>query len=234
MANNDDPLFREVEEELRREQIARLWDKYGMYAVIGAIAVVLAVGGFKVYQARTLEAAQAAGAKYEAAVRLIDEGKPDEAQKTLETLAQGSAGGYAALSKLQLAGIAAKAGRKAEALTLYESVSASASDSLLRDLAKLQAAALRLGEADFTEMKNRLNDLATEGNPWRASARELLAVAALTSGQTEAARTTLEQLLADGATPASIAERARNMMAALIATDRAKTASSATPEASKN
>ena len=84
MANNDDPLFREVEEELRREQIARLWDKYGMYAVIGAIAVVLAVGGFKVYQARTLEAAQAAGAKYEAAIRLIDEGKPDGYAVALE------------------------------------------------------------------------------------------------------------------------------------------------------
>ena len=51
-------------------------------------------------------------------------------------------------------------------------------DPLLADYAQLQAAMLRLDSASWTEMQNRLNDLAAESNPWRFSARELLGLAA--------------------------------------------------------
>jgi hypothetical protein len=64
-------------------------------------------------------------------------------------------------------------------------------------------------------MQNRLNDLAADGNPWRASARELLGLAALKAGKTEAARQEFQRLLGDRDTPPSIAERARIMMAML-------------------
>ncbi len=234
MANNDDPLFREVEEELRREQIEKLWEKYGLYLIGAAIAIVLAVGGVKWYQARQLAAAQAAGARYEEALRLFSEGKNEEALKAFESLASGGARGYAILSKLQLAAAKAKAGKTAEAVSEFESLGSGASDPLLGDFARLQAAALRLGEADFTEMQNRLKPLVAEGNPWRASARELLAAAAIKAGRTDEARALLEQVLADRTTPPGLAERVRNMMAGLLAMDRAKTASSSQAEAAKN
>ena len=75
-------------------------------------------------------------------------------------------------------------------------------DPLLADYARLQAATLRLDSANWTEMQNRLNDLAAEGNAWRFSARELLGLAAQKAGKTQEARTQFQLLLERSQYPA--------------------------------
>ena len=40
-------LFDEVDEEVRREQLKKLWDRYSIYIVAAAILVVAAVGGWR-------------------------------------------------------------------------------------------------------------------------------------------------------------------------------------------
>ena len=53
-----------------------------------------------------------------------------------------------------------KQGKKAEAVATYEALANDGSaDAMLRDFARLQAAGLRIGEADFTEMENWLTPL---------------------------------------------------------------------------
>ena len=79
----------------------------------------------------------------------------------------------------------------------------------------MQAASLKVDSAGWTDMQNRLNDLAADGNPWRASARELLGLAAMKAGKIEEAREQFQRLLSDRDTPPSISERARIMMAML-------------------
>ena len=97
---------------------------------------------------------------------------------------------------------------------------------MLRDFARLQAAGLRVGEADFTEMENRLTPLMADESPWRYSARELLGLAAFKAGKTTEARTILTPLLVDQATPQSITERAQIVMAEIAAGEIAKKAAS--------
>ena len=116
----------------------------------------------------------------------------------------------------------AGAGKSAEALASYEQLANSSNaDPLLRDYARLQAASLRAGQADWTEMQNRLNPLIGDKSPWRYFARELLAVAALKAGKTAEARSTLESMVADPVVPASLAERARQMMSQVVAAEQA-------------
>ena len=81
---------------------------------------------------------------------------------------------------------------------------------------------LRLDGASWTDMQNRLNDLAAESNPWRFSARELLALAAHKAGKSTEARQEFQKLLGDRNTPPSIAERARVMMAMLTESELAR------------
>ena len=100
---------------------------------------------------------------------------------------------------------------------------------MLREFARLQAAGLRVGEADFTEMENRLTPLMAEESPWRYSARELLGLAAFKAGKTTEARTILTPLFVDQATPQSITERAQIVMAEIAAGEIAKKAASDTP-----
>ena len=230
MAKNEDTLLREVEEELRRERMEQLWKQYGSYFVVMALAIIIGVGGYKFYQTRQIAAANTAGAAYEIASNLVQDGKRDDARKAFDELIKSGPSGYAALARLKLAGLEIAAGEKAKALAHYEALASSGNaDALLRSFARLQAAALKVGEADFTEVENRLNDLAGESSPWRANARELIALAALKAGKTDTARKALENVMADRAAPADVRERAQILMSEIVAADLAKKA--AAPEA---
>lgn len=222
MADRTDSFIREVEEELRRERFARLWEHYGTYIIVAAVLLVAAVGGYKYWEYDRSSRAEAAGARYEAAARLAANGKAEEARKDFEALATASPDGYATLSRLQLAGASAEAGNTAEAVAAYETIANTGADPLLRDFATLQAAMLRLDAADWTEMQNRLNDLTHDNNPWRASARELLGLAAYKAGRLADARREFERLLGDKATPPSMVERTQLMLSMLTETEAAK------------
>ena len=115
MAQQDDGLLREVEEELRRERLEKIWKQYGTYIVAAAAAIVFGVLGFKYWESSRLTAAQEAGARYEEAMLLVNDKKEGSAEKEFEKIAVDGAGGYRALAQLQLAGSQAKQGKKAEA-----------------------------------------------------------------------------------------------------------------------
>jgi hypothetical protein len=139
-----------------------------------------------------------------------------EAKKALEEIGKSGPAGYAMLARFRLAAADREAGKLAEAASTYEAIANDAAgDRLLADYARLQAASLKVDTAGWTDMQNRLNDLAADGNPWRASARELLGLSALKAGKSEEARQQFQRLLSDRDTPASIAERARILMAML-------------------
>jgi hypothetical protein len=228
MAQQDDGLLREVEEELRRERLEKIWKDYGTYVIAVAALIVLAVAGYKFWESRRIAASQEAGKQYEEALILFNEKKEGSAEKEFEKIASERAGGYRALAQLQLAGAQAKQGKKAEALSTYEALANDGSaDPMLRDFARLQAAGVRIGEADFTEMENRLTPLMAEDSPWRYSARELLGLAAFKAGKNSEARTILTPLFVDQATPQTISERVQIVMAEIAAGEIAKKSSEA-------
>jgi hypothetical protein len=236
MADNNDALFREVEEELRREQFQKLWERYGTYIIAAAALIVVSVGGVKYWESHKLSRSQSVGAEYEAALALAASGKNEDAAKALEQIAENGTAGYATLAELQLAGADLKAGKRKEAQAIFDKVAEGSADSILTDFAKLQAAALRLGEADYADMKARLTPLMSDESSWRYIARELLGTAAVKAGKLEEARTTLAPLLVDPQVPQSAVERVRRVMATIAATEIAKPAAPAaeTPAATNN
>jgi hypothetical protein len=228
MMDQRDSLAREIDEELRREQLLKLWEQYGTYFIAAAVLIIAGIGGFKYYEHRRIQAAEAAGARFTAAARETAQDKKAEAQKALEEVASRAPSGYAVLARLRLAAADREAGKTAQAAAAFEAIAKeSGLDPLLADYAQLQAAMLRLDSASWTEMQNRLNDLAAESNPWRFSARELLGLAAQKAGKTDEARTQFQRLLSDRNTPPSIGGRARVMLAMLTEAELA----SATPAA---
>ncbi|MGE0697763.1 MAG: tetratricopeptide repeat protein [Hyphomicrobiaceae bacterium] len=216
MADRNDSFLREVDEDVRRDQLLQLWEKYGTLVVAGVLALFVAIGGYKWWEAHKITNLERAGAQFETASRLAAEGKGDEAVKAFSDLATSAPGGYRTLARLRLAAEQAKAGRAAEALVAYEALAADSSvEELLRDFATLKAAMLRLDQADWTEMKNRLTPILDDKRPWHAPARELLGLAAMKAGQTEEATKLFEQLLGDRATTSSLSRRAQEMLSVL-------------------
>lgn len=223
MADQDDTLLREVDQDLQRERLAKLWDQYGIFALGIAALIIVGVGGFKWSEHRNRQAAEAAGASYFNAVRAANQNKPEDALAAFTAISAGSNHGYATLARIRLAGVSAKAGKSAEALAAFEAIAADRrTDGMFADFARLQIAMLKLDTADWTEMQNRLTALSADGNPWRHSARELLGLAAMKAGQTAEARLNFERLLGDRTTPPGVGERVRIVMAALTEADLAK------------
>jgi hypothetical protein len=230
MADNNDALFREVEEELRREQFQKLWERYGTYILAAAALIVVSVGGVKYWESHKLSRSQATGAEYEAALSLATAGKPEESAKALEQIAANGPAGYAALADLSLAGAKLKAGKRDEALAIFDKLgSQSGIDPILSNFAKLQAASLQLGQADFTDIKNRLTPLMADDVSWRYIARELLGTAAVKAGKLDEARTTLAPLLVDPQVPQDAVERVRRIMSTIALTELEKSPPATVP-----
>ncbi len=225
MVDKNDSLSREIDEELRREKLEKLWEQYGTYVLGAAAALVLAVGGYQVYDQRKRSFAAENGARYDAAVTLIEQSKTDEAQKALSEILSSGHAGYASLAQLQLAGIHLKANRPKDALAAFEALATSPSaDADIKTFALLQAAALRLGEADFTELQNRLKPVAEGSTAWRFQAREILGTAAFKAGKFDDARSQLTPLLADPETPRAALDRVQLILAAMASADAGKAA----------
>jgi hypothetical protein len=229
MADDNDSLLREVDEELRREQMQKLWERYNGVILGGAALIVLGVGGYKMLETRRIAAMEASGADFNAALKLSEDLKADDAVKAFQKIADSGPAGYAALAKLHLAGAHIKAGKTADALAAYQSIiDTPASDSLLRNFAQLQVATLKLGEADFAELQNRLTPLTGDNSAFKTTARELLGLAAFKAGKLDEARKNFEPLLID---PKAIQERVKIVMGEIAKAETAKVepANAATP-----
>ncbi len=235
MSNTD--IVREVDEELRREQVEKLWSQYRNYILVAAAAIILVVAGYKTWQWRQAQEAATVGAQFESAISLLRDGKKDDAAKALQTIAQSGAGAYPALAGLRLAALDADAGKGDGALARYEAIAASGADANLRGFARIQAAQLRLDTADFTEMQNRLNDLAKPDGVWRQSARQLLGLAAYKAGKLTEAEDQFSLILNDKDSRGGIGQMAEVMrqliLAQTVKAPGVDAAAPATPPATK-
>lgn len=213
MAENDDSLLREVKEEIRREQMEKIFQRYGGLIIGAALLVILGVGAYQYLQTRRVASEEAAGAKFAAAETLTDDKKKEEAEKAFKAIADGGPAGYAALAKLRLAGAEAKDGKTADAVATYDSLAKQpGADDLLKSFAELQAASLRMADADYTEIQNRLTPLMADGAPFADTAREFLGIAAYNAKKYGEARKYLEPLLVDPESPPDLQERVKIIM----------------------
>jgi hypothetical protein len=230
MAIDKDSLLREVDEDLRREQLEKLWEKYGTFVLIAAALIVFGVGGYKWWENRSIQQARTNGAQFEQALRLGQAGKPEDVQKALANLAKSAPGGYRVLAEMRLAATNAASGKRTEAVAAYDAVAANRSvDAILRDYARIAAANLRVDDADWTEMENRLKQLEASESTWRASARELLGIAAWKAGKIEEAKRRFEALLVDRNVSQNIGQRAQMMMSLIAEGEVAGKAETAAP-----
>ena len=62
------------------EQLLKLWEQYGTYVIASVVVVIAGIGGFKYYEHRRTQAAEAAGARFTTAAREVAQNKKAEAK----------------------------------------------------------------------------------------------------------------------------------------------------------
>jgi hypothetical protein len=208
-------IFDEVDEEVRREQLKKLWDKYSIYIIAAAVLIVAAVGGWRGYQYLEAKKAAEAGAAFDAAVELSEQNKHAEAEAAFGKLATTAPSGYRILARLREAAEVATRDPQAGA-KMYDDIVADRSvRSAERDLARIRAAGLLLEKASYSNMLQRLETAAEPDATFRHTARELLALSAWRANDTAAARHWLDVIANDGETPSALRSRAEALQALL-------------------
>lgn len=208
-------IFREVDEEVRKDQALTLWNRYGRYLIAAAVSVVVATAGYQGWSTWSLGQRRTDATQFLSGLELLAQDRPGASAEVFAALGEGGAAGYAALARLQQGAALVAAGDPAAAAVVYDRVAEDRSvDRVLRDLASLMAGFALIDTADLTSVNSRLDPLRTAGNPWRFSATELAGLAALRYGDVESARTMFTALTDDPGTPSGIRARAAELLAA--------------------
>ena len=208
-------FYDEVDEEVRRDQLKKLWDKYSIYIVAVALLIIAGVGGWRGYQYVEAKKAAEASEAFNRASELSEQGKHEEAEKAFADLATKAPYGYRLLSRFHAAAEVASRDPKAAAKMFDDLAADSSIGGEQQELARIRAAGLLVDSATYPEMKQRLEPDTVPAAAFRHSARELLALSAFRANDTNSARLWLDQISADTDTPPSLRSRAQALQALL-------------------
>ena len=182
-------FINEVEEELRKDKYNDLLKKFGPL-IVAIIVAIVAVAGYVEYKKYSDGVvARKASASFVAADKLEKTGDLQAAIAKFVALAEVAPEGYAGLSYTRAAALKVQLGDMAGAVNLFDQSSAVFVKPVHKDLASLKAAYILMDEERYDDVKARASSLVTDKAPYADLAKELLAHAALRSGDENGART---------------------------------------------
>ena len=213
---DNESFYREVDEELRKEQLTSTWRRYGVLIVAAVLLFLAAVGGYLYWQNRQEQRAGENGELLTAAFEDVQAKKTKEAADKLDRLAANGGDGYRAAAILTKADLAIEQGNEAAALAAFK---AAAGDGKLpeafRDVALIRQTALEYDRLQPAAVIERLGKMAVTGNPWFGSAGEMVAIAHLRQQRPQQAAAIFAAMAKEEGLPESIRSRALQMAGAL-------------------
>jgi len=226
---SNDTLLREVDEELRRDRMRKLWRQGAPFIIGAAVAVVVLVAGYEGYQWWTDSNSSRSSDQFYAAATAADGADLEAAQKALdEVMAQGS-GAYPALAQFREASLLAQQGKIDEAVAAYDSLATTQASTHLREIALVMGANLLVDKGDVAAVEQRVSGSITPGSPMRNAAREVLGLAQYKAGQVDAAMVTFQSILDDPFSSRDLQGRVQIYVTQLLAEGAAPIVSEAPP-----
>lgn len=209
---NNDAFFREVDENLRQDQMvgaARRWAPY-----VGGLVLLLlaALAAFLFWRNHRAQQAGLASEALNPSLARLESNLPLPDPAAIQTLADGSNKAYSAAARFALADAAVAKGDSAGAANILLALSGdSATPQPQRDFALIRATMLQYDKLPPNQVIDRLKGLAVQGNAWFPSAGEMTALAWLKRNRKDKAGPLFAAVAADPYTPGSIRGRAAQM-----------------------
>lgn len=205
----NEAFLREVDENLRRDQMEQFAKRYGKWLIAAVVLFLLAVGGYLYWQKKQQEKASVQSEELMSIYNDIGSGKTDAAKKRLQPLENASSDVVRSLALLAEAAIALDANDRDTALAKYRAI---ADDKGIpepyRNLALLRSTTLEFDKLKPDEVISRLEPLTKPGSPWFGSAGELTAMAYIKQGHNDQAGRLFAAIAADKQVPETIRNRA--------------------------
>ena len=204
-------IFREVDEDLRRDRAEHLFKKYGGAMIAAVVLIVAGTGGYSFWRHWQAQKKEEQTAALVTAIAQSAQG-PEKGVEALAAFAGSANPSLAAIAQFNAAALMIRQGKPAEAATVYDGIAGNGSvPAEYRDLATLLAVMQRTDGGDPAQLTAKLQPLTADGSPWRFTARALTAVLAVRAGDTEKASTLFKQLADDQQAPSGVRSRAADL-----------------------
>lgn len=211
-SREEELFFQEVNEELKQEKAEQVWKKYGSYIIAGVLAIVAGAFVWQYWSGERKAERDHLSEAYHVAQAQAQQGEIVDATQRFMEIWRNADGGYAALARIRAAALLARSNDREAALDLYKQVADDGgAPQGMRSYAILMWALTGLDSLAPEDVRPRLQTLAADDNPWRFTAREMLALYANKAGETAEARRLFEELAAAEQAPQSLRLRAREM-----------------------
>jgi hypothetical protein len=206
--SSDEAFVREVDEELRRDEILQAWKRWGRWVIGAVVGGLMVFGGILWWRQHQADVAAEQGEKMSAAFQDLLSGKQKAATASFDALAASKSTGYRDTAKLMQANLAlAKNDLKTAAARFADVANDEAAPKPLRDLALIRQTAVEFDTLKPQTVVDRLRPLAFKGSPWYGSAGEMVALADLRMGRRDQTVRMLREIASDSTVPESIRQR---------------------------
>lgn len=210
----DDVLLKEIEADVKNEQLKSLWDKYGLLIILLVALALTAAVSYETFKSWSNKRTQELSNAYAVAVSLENQGRLDDSLQIFDNLAKSRHDVYADAAKLQIANIYFEQNKAEEAMMVLDQLAhARGANPQMRDIAAIKLASFKLdSKAPAKEIRDLLEPLTTKDSNWVNIAHELLAMLAIREGDMEGAKTEYEKIVNAANVQDSLKARARDMI----------------------
>ena len=209
-----DTFVREVDENLRRDQLRDFFKAYGNWLIAGVILFLAASGGLIWWRQHQVEHSQAQVEEFAGVFKDIGSGNTAQVPQKLDRLSDDGTKAVRASAIFARAALALQQGDTKTAIASYKSAAAdSGLPQPYRDAALIRQTALEFDQLQPQELIARLQPLAKPGEPWFGSAGEMTALALAKQGKRQEAGQLLSAIAKDTSVPPSVRDRATQLAA---------------------
>ncbi|WP_212111296.1 tetratricopeptide repeat protein [Bartonella queenslandensis] len=217
-----DSFIAEVNAEFRQEKALAFWKRYGFSIIGSALLFILVIIIYQIYHHTQIKKASYVGDAFVKSLDLADTRHFDEAIKQLENVKDSHFGGYPFLARLREASLLMEQGDFIKSVEIFDSVAANEkAPQILRKVANIRAAYLLVDSGTLDDVKKRVQDMASDIDPMRMSAREALGLAAYKAGKIDEAVDYFKKISGEGALRSKVTDRARMMLELMQAEGKA-------------
>ena len=194
-----DSLLQEIDDALKADRAAQLWQKYRSTIVTFVAVVILGTAANSIWQHYRESRGGEMLVAFTDNQKLLESGKADDAAAGFKKIADGAQGELQDLALIWQARALSAAGKKDEAIAALKTAVADGSHGLWTDVACLRLAGLDTKEATCLDAK--------ANSPLASTRAEWAAANAWANGDKDAAIASIEKLIADENTSSDSRER---------------------------
>ena len=202
-------FVREVDENLRRDQVRDFFKTYGNWLIAGVVVFLAASGGFIWWQQHQVKRSEGQVEQLAQVYKDVGNGQTSTAAPQLDELAKSGSIGVRASAMFARAVLALQDNDTKSAVGIYRSIATDDDfPKAYRDAALVRQTAIEFDQLQPRDVISRLAPLTKAGEPWFGSAGELTALAMLKQGKQQEAGQLFAAIARDAGVPETIRTRA--------------------------